>query len=487
MAPPDRPSQHHLLHGSSPNLTLEALQPLVQTALDDYQKAIDGPSPLATLLWFRQECQQEHRSPQQVTNRILLAILHKLQLLSEEDATLIERRFFDGETMETVAHTLNVSSGYIYILRKRALARFTNVLLEEELARRAQQQQKWSARLDTATYVELFGVEETQARLYAAMFAEGPPWLVQLEGLGGSGKTSLADAVTRQVIESGRFVEIGWVSVQPVTLAPAGTLIPRSSVAPTVEGLLRALVQQLLPTFPFSADSDVTTLSAALANPLKTYPHLIVIDNAEAIADRAGLAAQLEQLSNPTRFLLTSRVALPTLQPLLQLVVPPLSATAAETLLRTEAGWHQLTNVTDADAATIKTIYRTIGGNPLALRLILGLARHYTLSTIIDRLERSNDRQIDQLYRFIFAESWQLLDEAARDLLLYMPLAHSSGEELNWIVTVTEKDATIVFDAMTTLVNMNLVNVHRERPPFRYSIHPITRTFLLNDAINWRD
>jgi len=35
------------------------------------------------------------------------------------------------------------------------------------------------------------------------------------------------------------------------------------------------------------------------------------------------------------------------------------------------------------------------------------------------------------------------------------------------------------------LVDLNLVNVHRVEPEYRYSIHSLTRTFLLNDAIQW--
>jgi len=39
-------------------------------------------------------------------------------------------------------------------------------------------------------------------------------WVIAIEGLGGIGKTALADAVVRQLIETQSYDEIAWVSAQ---------------------------------------------------------------------------------------------------------------------------------------------------------------------------------------------------------------------------------------------------------------------------------
>lgn len=468
-------------------ITVDTLRPHVEEALDHYRDPTDGPSPLAALIWFQQACKLPHRSHHQITNQIIDVCWETLQQRFADDALLLEKRYFDGEKNSTVAKIVNVSENYVYPLRRRALDRLTEILLEKEHEQWTAQRKRWLARLDTATYVELFGVEEVQAQLSKALMAEGPPWLVQVEGMGGSGKTSLADAVTREAMTWYRFIDFAWVSVQPRGLAPIGSLVPRSTITPTLDGLLRTLVQQLLPTFPLTPQSSVDELTTALESVLKAEPHLIVLDNLETIGDQAALVDLLQRLANPTRFLLTSRITLPTLQPLYRLPLPPLSASAAYQLLRTEAGWLALTQIAQADDATLQPIYETVGGSPLALRLVLGLAQHYDLPTIVKRLRQSGDYQIDQLYRFIFAECWGLLNQTERDLLIYMPLALNSGDTIEWIASVIEASEDEVYSHMATLMKMNLVNVHRDSPTYRYSIHPLTCTFLLNDAIDWRD
>ncbi|MEZ4618481.1 MAG: NB-ARC domain-containing protein [Caldilineaceae bacterium] len=466
--------------------TFDQLRPQVEDALTHYHNADDRTQPFADLHAFRHACRQPHRSLHQVTNRILDHCWERLQALWADDADFIEKRFLDRETMQSIALKKNVSEGYVYTLRNRALDRMTTALLAHEAEVRAEEQRRWLARLDTATYTQLFGVDEVRRRLYDALTQAGPPWLIQLEAIGGSGKSSLADAVTRDLIAAGAFADIGWVSVQPMALTPLGDLVARSPVAPTLDGLLQALVRQLLPNFPLSPQSGSEQLMAALHEQLKDQPHLIVIDNVEMIEDLAPLAALLERLANPSRFLLTTRVTLPTMHPLFRLPVPPLARADAFALLRHEAGWGNLPAVATADAATLAPIYAAVGGNPLALRLVVGLAHHHALATIVERLQQSNDTQIDQLYRFLFAQSWQALDKAERRLLLYMPLVPSRGEEIAWIAAATGRDEAAVTSDMEQLLKLNLVNVHRDSTPFRYSIHQVTRTFLLNDAIHWR-
>jgi hypothetical protein len=471
---------------AAPPADLEPLRAQAEAALNAYHTGAERDLPLADLRLFHLEAQQPHRDHHQVTNRLLVRVWSAMQEKWPDEADFIEKRFFDRETMQTIARRLNISEGYVYTVRTRALQRFAETLYTLEEAACRAQRLRLLQRLDTATYRTLVGVTQLHADLVARFTdAAGPP-LVLLEGIGGIGKSSLADAVTRTLINADRFLDVAWVSVQPQSLAPVGQLVPRSSVDPSIDGLLQALVRQLLPDFPLSAQTTTAQLTSVLTARLSAFPHLVVIDNLEALPDQAALADLLTRLRGCSRFLLTSRYSLPMLQTYYRQVVPPLSEAAAFALVRQEGAAGNLSLLATAPDTLLAPLYATVGGNPLALRLVAALTRHYDLATLLARLRHSADRQIDQLYTFIFEHCWQALDEDGRRLLLYMPLANSRGDTADWIATVTGYTPAMVADGLATLVARNLVDVHREQPTYRYSIHQLTRTFLLNDAIDWR-
>ncbi len=82
------------------------------------------------------------------------------------------------------------------------------------------------------------------------LFADGPPYLLAIEGGGGIGKTSLADAVLRAAIRQRPNGEVAWVSARQQRLDFAGRIHSLQQPALTVDGLLEALAVQLLPGVP---------------------------------------------------------------------------------------------------------------------------------------------------------------------------------------------------------------------------------------------
>jgi len=74
----------------------------------------------------------------------------------------------------------------------------------------------WRLRLPPPGYDQLFGVEPLRAQIAAQLTAPGPPWIVAVEGMGGIGKTALADISARRLMTTGRFAELAWISAKSI-------------------------------------------------------------------------------------------------------------------------------------------------------------------------------------------------------------------------------------------------------------------------------
>ena len=470
-------------------LPVEEMMVIVEELLNDYHEPTEIGPGLNALYIFQQSQQQAHHSIRQVANRLLYAAWEELKEKHAEDATFIEKRFFDRGKMAVVARSMNVSDGHIFNIRRRAFKLLAHILLEQELSARAVNQAKWRNRLNRASYHTLFGLEERQKGLLPILISSDAPWLTIIEGIGGIGKTSLANWLVRQMIERCEYDDIGWISVQTQELLPHGTVVQRAvnnpEQHPECERVLWLLVAQLLPDFPLTTDIGSEQLVRVLDARFSAVRHLVVIDNLESVSTLEQLVPLLERFANPSRFILTSRERLPTATAAYRYVVTALSETESLALLRVEAELGGLQEFAQLSDEQLLPIYEAVGGNPLALRLVVGLGHTQSVSAIVAGLKEAPTSKIEELYRYIFWQAWQQLDETTKEIFIYMPLTNIEGDPLSIIVDAQACDRAVVQSELDRLVDLNLVNVHRVEPEYRYSIHSLTRTFLLNDAIQW--
>jgi hypothetical protein len=126
------------------------------------------------------------------------------------------------------------------------------------------------------------------------------------------------------------------------------------------------------------------------------------------------------------------------------------------------------------------------GGNPLALKLLVGQMHTLSLSRVVDDLRQAHGQQVDELYRFIYWRSWQLLDDPARRVLAIMPLVAESGGGLAQIAALSELAEEQLMAPLKQLVALCLVNVMGSVEARRYGIHRLTETFLLNEVLKWQ-
>ena len=63
-----------------------------------------------------------------------------------------------------------------------------------------------------------------------------------------------------------------------------------------------------------------------------------------------------------------------------------------------------------ASDETLHPIFETVGGNPLALRLVVGQTTVHALPDVLDALRLARGRTVEQLYTFIYRQAWENLD-----------------------------------------------------------------------------
>ena len=408
-------------------------------------------------------------------------------------AALLERRFWRGESVVRLALQQNAAESTLYARQERAIRALAWTLwaLEQTAQEHADARRLQLARnLPASTYTRLFGFDEVFARLRAALTGRAGHWLVSIEGLGGLGKTALAHRLvtwaagaTHPSIGSGHhFAGIAWETAQQQQFTTWSGIVERPGAKPalTFEALLDSIALQL--GYAELACMPLSQKEAHLRAILKEKPHLIVVDNLETAADHDALLPKLWELANPTRFLLTSRHTLGDHPHVLCLTLNELSETDSLAFIRYEGEERGACAIAGAGDAVLRQIYDVTGGHPLAIKLVVGQARSLPLERALARLEEVSGRRAGELYRFIYWQSWALLSEPARRVLLVMPALAASGGYWENLLAVSGLGEEDLGRAVQELVGMSLLNAGGAEEK-RYTIHQLTYSFITSDLL----
>jgi len=267
--------------------------------------------------------------------------------------------------------------------------------------------------------------------------------LVTLTGAGGSGKTRLAIAVAWAVAPY--FLD----SVVFVPLAPLG----RSDQ-------VAGVIADGLGSGSFANWEEVI-------DAFRDQRALIVLDNAEHLRDLPPLVGQLVERCPRLHVVVTSRSAIGAggerLYP-----VEPLSQQDAVELLVDRVRARQPTFAPDDDeTGELRRIASRLDGLPLALELAAARLRGIPPRLLADRLDRQldilrDDRpDVPERQRTVRAAidwSYQLLGSVEAHLLAVLGV-FADAASLQAIAYVAELDELETLDALTRLIDANLVNL----------------------------
>jgi hypothetical protein len=469
-------------------LSAERLYEMIHTALSLWHKSSADGDPLAELVLY-QQVRARHDSVRSATNQLLSDLIAELSEHAEEDAKILRLRYAENLSAQNVAQRLNMSDGNVFKRQREAIEHLAQIVLDHETSLRARSQERFQSVLPAATYSVLFGVVQAIAALTGILTQMEAPWLISLEGIGGIGKTSLAHALTTSLISEGvigwqRYSRMAWVTARRQQINIGGALHDFHQPALPAEELVIELADQLLQPEE-RRDLPAKALEAKVRRQLKQSPHLVVIDNLETDADIHVLRDLLYGLSNPSRFLVTSRRSLYDQIGFFPFRLPELSREESLSLLRHEARLRNLPDLSAAPDAQLDAVYQTVGGNPLALRLVAGLTYVHSLDHVLADLTAARGQAIEQLYTHIYRSAWERLNEDERHLLLVMPLVNENGAEADLIAEIAEQPAPELRPILERLVALNLVESRGDLHRRCYTIHSLTRSFLHEQVLRW--
>jgi NB-ARC domain len=420
-------------------------------------------------------------APRLISNQVLINGLDRLKQTDAEAADLVQRRFLNQETARKVAYSRNQSEDIVFQRQRAAIAQLAQVIWSQEIELRQHQVRRIEARLEPPTYSRLFGVSDKLAQARAQLETASEPWLVAIEGLGGIGKTALADTLARELAGQSRYIEIGWVSARRRLFRLSGDI---ETLAHQPDLTLAELVDRLVDQFELTGlkrQSDADKLAGA-RDFLRSRPCLVIIDNLETVADYGSLVSQLSGWVNPTKFLITTRYSLHDVSGVYTLTLKQLSRDDTLALIRYEAETRGLHELADAPKKELEPIHDVTGGNPLATKLVIGQIHTLSLPTALDCFSAARGKPVEELLAYLYDQAWQTLDQDSRRVLQTMLLVADDGGRLEQISAAAELDKSETATCLQRLATLSLVNVGGGLKERRYSLHQLTQSFLARQA-----
>lgn len=329
--------------------------------------------------------------------------------------------------------------------------------------------------------VEFIGRHRDLNEVLAALRDPQTP-LITLKGIGGIGKTALAQEAVHRAEAEGIFDSVFWHSAQAEKFVGEGVL--QTEVADySFDTLLGELLRQS--AFASSADAPTAVKRQVAAEWLADERVLVVLDNLETVLDRDALVAALFEILGRGKILVTSR----------EEVVHPRARTLPVDGLSTRDGIDFLTRTAErqnnqalltAGQDILARIHRVAGGAPLAMLLMSGQMDYQPVGQVLRIIEEAGYNEVSYgFYSFVFRRTWSGLDLSARKVLVGMRHFEGSPTALAIMATVGMGDDEF-YRAVSVLGRRSMIDMIVGHE-VRYSLHPLTRYFVNTDiAERWK-
>jgi hypothetical protein len=400
--------------------------------------------------------------------------LERMRTDHPDSYSLLRERFWEGRSMQELSLHQGRSSSGLYAMQSQALERLAQTMRSLEKAAASNRSEAISFRcrnLPPAPFQRLFGFEDALAQIERWLRdPQGPP-IISIEGLGGLGKTALAYAAVRAALCSGAWADVAWVSAmdRPFFLWDA----PDTPPPLDPDRMIEQIASQLgVPESPADLNSEERRL--AIRNILSEKPYLIVREDLEPEHRPKDFLPNLLPPTGSTRFLLTSRQRLPLFSGCANLYLHELPHEVCIAILQHEAGERKL----QISAEDMEKVFSLVGGNPMALKLVIGQSASLPLHRVLENLvPAAKGTPAGIILQQIYRHSWKLLLPGARQVLFAMERFSPNGTTYEDLQRATDLGSKELDSALQQLVTHSLA-VYDPAPIDKYRIHRLTYIFL---------
>ena len=188
--------------------------------------------------------------------------------------------------------------------------------------------------------------------------------------------------------------------------------------------------------------------------------------------------------SAPSKFIITSRLTLQAHSDIFCYSLTELPADAVYSFIRYEAMGRNIARLANATDEQLAGIYRTVGGNPLALKLVIGQVAFLPLQQVLTNLKLATGKKIDQLYTYIYWQAWEMLDDLGRQLFLAMPAVNDGT--FAEVAMASGLDPHETQEPLLRLIDLSLLQLGGDLDEPRYRLHRLTETFLMHEVLKWQ-
>lgn len=380
-------------------------------------------------------------------------------------------------SVEDLAKTANVVPQQFRRRLNSGLSALVSELRKLEIAAN-QKAHKPDKNVPLPEYSILVGADQLLEKLAGIVATLGPGQILSVEGMGGIGKTALVHAYINLELVRQDYYEVLWVSARQPVMGRGQSEMREDALNFTLDDVTSRLAQQLGLSHLVEKPLEERLKGIQAATAMQNY--LVVVDNLETVADYVELVPALARYCTQSKILITTRESLREFPFVTVLQVPELSQTHASQLVHDEVRRRGGTpRISEPD---LGELFKTVGGLPLALKLIAAQMQLNPVSEIINEFKKA-ERGKESIYRFLYWKIWNSLSDSSRRLLFTFLTADPEGEDSKFLGILSGLAPHAFARSFIELDEFSLVETNWIHETPKYRIHRLTSTFLQTDVL----